>query len=67
MIVGPEPRGGNLPDLFEAFENVEVRPFVPNRLIVALNIGVLLALAGLDLLGHRTVGVLIIAVRTRQT
>lgn len=40
MVVGPEPLGGNLLDLLDAFENVQVQPFVPDRPVVALNIGV---------------------------
>jgi hypothetical protein len=48
MVVGPEPLGGNLLRLLDAFENVQVQPFVPNRPVVALDVGVLLGLAGLD-------------------
>lgn len=50
MVVRPEPLGGNLLDLLDAFENVQVQPFVPDSTIVTLDIGVLLGLTGLDVL-----------------
>ena len=49
MIVGPQPLSGNLLDLLNAFENVQVQPFVPDRAIVALDISVLLRFPGLDM------------------
>ena len=52
MVVGPEPLGGNLLHLLDAFENVQIQPFVPNRPVVALNVGVLLGLAGLDVVNQ---------------
>lgn len=49
MAVGSDPLGGNLLDLLDAFENAQVQPFVPDRPVVALDIAVLLGLAGLDM------------------
>jgi len=49
VIVRPQPLGGNLLDLLNAFENVQVQPFVPDRPIVALDISVLLRFPGLDM------------------
>lgn len=45
---GPEPFGGNLPHLVDAFEDIVVQPFVPDCPIMALDIGVLPGLAGLN-------------------
>jgi hypothetical protein len=36
--------------LLDAFDDVLVEPFMPNRSVVALDVGVLLWLAGLDVL-----------------
>ena len=36
--------------LFDAFYNVLIQPFVPNRSVIALNIGILLRFARLDML-----------------
>ena len=36
--------------LLDAFDNVLIQPFMPNRSVIALNIGILLRLAWLDML-----------------
>lgn len=48
MVVGTEPLLGNPLGLLDAFENVKGQPFVPDRSIVTIDIGILLELAGLD-------------------
>jgi len=47
MVVRPEQVSGNLLHLVDAFEDVEVQPFVPDRPVVALNISVLLRFSSL--------------------
>lgn len=47
MVVRPEPFSGNLPHFVDAFEDVEIQPFVPDRPVVALDISVLLRLQSL--------------------
>ena len=42
MIVGAEPLGGNLLNLVDGFEDVEIKPSMPNRAVVSLGIGMLL-------------------------
>ena len=46
MILGSQPLGGNLLDLLNTFENLQVQP---DRPIVALDISVLLRFPGLDM------------------
>ncbi len=48
MIVSPEPVGGGLLDLVDGFKNVLVQEVITHRAVIALHIGVLLWLAGLD-------------------
>ena len=48
MIIRPKPFRGDLLHLPYAVKNVQIKPFMPDRSIVALDIGVLLRLAGLD-------------------
>ena len=48
LFVGPQPFGGNLLDLVDAFENVAVEPLMPDRPVIALYVGVLLGFSGLD-------------------
>jgi len=50
MIVGPEPPRCILSDLINRSEQVLIEPIVPDRPVVALDIGVLLRLSGLDVL-----------------
>ena len=36
--------------LLDAFDNILIQPFMPNRSVIALNIGILLRLSRLDML-----------------
>ena len=49
VIVSPEPFGRLVLSLLDGFKDVLVQPFVPYRAIVALDVGVLLRLARLDI------------------
>lgn len=54
FVVSPEPSLGEVLSLLDGFDDVLVEPFVPNGTAVALDIGVLLWLSGLDMLdGNR--------------
>ena len=55
VIVGPEPFGGGLLHLLDALEQVLAEPVVAHSAVVALDIGVLLRLAGLDVFDTDTV------------
>ena len=48
VIVSPEPFGRLVLSLLDGFKDVLVQPFVPYRAIAALDVGVLLRLARLD-------------------
>ena len=48
MIVGPQPAGGKFLDFVERLEQVMGETVITNRAVVALNVGILLGLAGLD-------------------
>jgi len=48
VIVGPQPAGGKFLDFVERLEQVIGEPVVTNRPVGALNVGILLGLAGLD-------------------
>jgi hypothetical protein len=54
VVVSPEPLRGVVLCLFDSFDDVLVQQLMPNRPVVALDISVLLGLAGLDVLdGNR--------------
>ena len=48
IVICPEPFCGLILSLLYRFKDILVQPFVPNRAVVAFDIGVLLGLAGLD-------------------
>jgi hypothetical protein len=48
VILSPEPLGGKVLGLPAAVDDVLVQPFVPDRAIVAIDVGVLLRLTRLD-------------------
>ena len=50
MIVDPQPAGRKVLYLSYAVEQVLLQPVVPNRAVVALDIGILLRLPGLNML-----------------
>ena len=50
FVLNPEPLRGEVLSLLDAFDDVLVEPFMPYGAIVALDSGVLLRLAGLDVL-----------------
>ena len=50
MIVSPHPVGRIVLNLLNGFEQVMVKPVVANGSVVAFDIGVLLRIAGLDVL-----------------
>jgi len=50
VVVCPEPLCGEVLCLLDSFNDVLVEPLVPDRAVVAFDVGVLLRLAGLDML-----------------
>ena len=46
--VSPQPFCGEVLSLLDGFDDVLIQPLVPDRAVVALDVGVLLRLAGLD-------------------
>ena len=50
VVVSPEPLRGVILCLLDAFDDVLVEPFMPDGAVVALDLGVLLGLARLDVL-----------------
>ena len=50
VVVCPEPFRGVILCLLDGFDDVLVEPFMPDGVVAALDIGVLLRLAGLDVL-----------------
>jgi hypothetical protein len=49
MVVRPSPLCCDLLRLLDGFKQIEPQPFMPDRAVVALDIGILLGLAGLDI------------------
>lgn len=50
VVVSPEPLRSEVLGLLDGFNDVLVEPFVPNGAVVSLDVGVLLRLAGMDVL-----------------
>ena len=50
VVVSPQPFRGLILCILDAFDDVLVKPFKPNRPVVPLDVGVLLRLSGLDVL-----------------
>lgn len=50
MIVSPESSSCIFPHLFNGFEQILVKSVIAHRSVIALDIGILLRLAGLDVL-----------------
>jgi len=49
VVIRPKQLGGDLLHLRDAVKNIQIEPFMPNSSVVALDIGVLLRPAGLDI------------------
>ena len=48
LVVSPEPRSADLADLVQIFEHIGIEHFVSKRAVVALDVRILIGLAGLN-------------------